>query len=81
MKKTAKAVCKIVPSFVEKPSSFRCPRKVLNLITDKQAAYYKSQVDIKYPVEEEQRLRAENLKELLQNKPTVKLTQEDTAVL
>ena len=54
---------------------------MLDLITDKQAAYYKSQVDIKYPVEEEQRLRAENLKELLQNKPTVKLTQEDTAVL
>lgn len=79
--KNGKGCMQIVPSFVEKPSSFRCPRKVLDLITDKQAAYYKSQVDIKYPVEEEQRLRAENLKELLQNKPTVKLTQEDTAVL
>ena len=79
--KDGKGYMQITPSFIENPASFRCPRKVLDLITDKQSAYYKSQVEIKYPREEEERLRTENLKELLQNKPSVKLNKEDTTVV
>lgn len=72
-----KGFMKVSASFVENATTFNCPHKLLDLITDSKAENYKKQVNLKYPLEVEEKLRLEYIKDLIGKKPSVKLTQKD----
>lgn len=66
-------------SFVEKPSSYRCPQAVLDAITDENATAYKQEVEKQFPLAEQQRILAAFAEK--RKSATVTFTDEELAII